>query len=366
MKRYHSPHLCSALLASTVLTVCTTTKADFGQADDSGPASIPKAGISLVAGKIGGAGKVDGSVTAARFNDPHGVAVDAAGNVYVVDLDDVEAVGIKARGRNVGIGSVRKISPAGMVTTLARAEWVSGRTSIGCTVDFVGGRRGYAWSQRGVAVDSKGNLYVGDLAGGAIRKIEPNGTVTKLTISTGDIATEIHFEFPDGVAVDDSDNVYVADRAANTINKISPDGVLTALAGAAGMRGATDGIGASARFNGPDGLAVDGNGNIFVADSGNRAIRKVSSTGEVTTLARGFAMPLSVAVDGKGNVYVADSEKGNISKIFPSGEVTILAGTGKTDGIALGDLSKPISLAIDSAGSLYVSSRSAILKMRLP
>ena len=130
------------------------------------------------------------------------------------------------------------------------------------------------------------------------------------------------FYYPFGVAVDSAGNVYVADTGNNTIRKVTPAGVVTTLAGLAGSSGSADGTGSAARFNYPSGVAVDSAGNVYVADTGNNTIRKVTPAGVVTTLAglagspgsadgtgsaARFYYPHGVAVDSAGNVYVADT-----------------------------------------------------------
>jgi sugar lactone lactonase YvrE len=149
------------------------------------------------------------------------------------------------------------------------------------------------------------------------------------------------FNYPQGVTADGSGNVYVADSNNFTIRKITPAGVVTTLAGAAGASGSVDGAGAAARFNRPSGLAVDGSGNVYVADTYNHTIRKITPAGVVSTLAgtalaygsadgtgaaARFFYPQGVAADGSGNVYVADSNNLTIRKITPAGVVTTLAG----------------------------------------
>ena len=174
------------------------------------------------------------------------------------------------------------------------------------------------------------------------REITPSGVVTTLAGS---------FDDPRGVAVDSAGNVYVADAGNDEIRKITPSGVVTTLAGSAGQTGSSDGTGSAARFNGPNGVAVDSAGNVYVADTGNDEIRKITPSGVVTTLAGSagqagssdgtgsaarFGSPGGVAVDSAGNVYVADENNDEIRKITPSGVVTTLAGSagqgGSSDG----------------------------------
>src|SRR5207245_2370200 len=149
------------------------------------------------------------------------------------------------------------------------------------------------------------------------------------------------FYFPTGVATDSSANVYVADQYNHTIRKITPAGVVTTLAGLAGNPGRGDGTGSAARFNYPSGVATDSSGNVYVADPYNHTIRKITPAGVVTTLAglaenpgsadgtgsaARFSAPWGVATDSSGNVYVADTFNYTIRKITPAGVVTTLAG----------------------------------------
>src|SRR6266850_364237 len=148
------------------------------------------------------------------------------------------------------------------------------------------------------------------------------------------------FHYPYGVAVDSSGNVYVADSGNSTIRKITPAGVVSALAGPAGQSGSVDGSGSAARFNSPFSVAVDGSGNVYVGDCLNSTIRKIAPAGVVSTLAglpehtgstdgtgsaARFFNPQGVAADRSGNVYVADTFNGNIRKITPAGVVSTLA-----------------------------------------
>ena len=179
-----------------------------------------------------------------------------------------------------------------------------------------------------MAVDGSGNVYVADSGNYTIRKITPAGVVSTLAGLAGSsgsadgTGSAARFYYPTGVAVDGSGNVYVADTGNYTIRKITPAGVVSTLAGLAGSTGSADGTGSAARFYYPYGVAVDGSGNVYVADTGNYTIRKITPAGVVSTLAgtagssgsadgtgsaARFNYPTGVAVDGSGNVYVADS-----------------------------------------------------------
>lgn len=189
---------------------------------------------------------------------------------------------------------------------------------------------------------------------------------------------EAHFFGPAGVAVDAVGNVYVADCYNHTIRKVTPEGVATTLAGLAGSAGSTDGPGEQARFNYPQGVAVDGAGNVFVADQLNAAIRVVTPDGMVSTLAglagnpgsadgpvgvAQFNWPAGVAVDGAGNAFVADCYNHTVRKVTPEGEVTTLAGFAGASGHADGPgeaarFNYPWSVAVDPAGNVLVSDTS--------
>jgi sugar lactone lactonase YvrE len=252
----------------------------------------------------------NGTGTAASFNFPTGVAVDAAGNVYVADA-----------GNNL----IRKISPSRVVTTLA------GGSHNPISPDGTGTAASFS-NPTGVAVDAAGNVYVADADNNLIRKISPSGVVTTLAgilnSNSGGLALNLYN--PTGVAVDAAGNVYAAEQGNDLIRKISPSGVMTILAGAGNCcSGSVNGVGMAARFASPEGVAVDIAGNVYVADTYNNLVRKISPSGVVTTLAgngavgsvngkgfdASFNYPTGVAVDAEGNVYVADTYNNLIRKI---------------------------------------------------
>ena len=233
----------------------------------------------------------------------------------------------------------------------------------------------------GVAVDDAGNAYLADQFTHTISKITSAGVVTTLAGTPGMAGAQdgsgsaARFNSPTGVAVDHAGNLYIADQNNHTIRKIDSAGVVSTFAGQAGQTGSTDGTGADARFYIPAGVAVDANGNVYVADLGNDTIRKITSEGITTTLAgtagdsgfsngtgrsARFLSPKGVAVDHAGNVYVADLGNEIVRKITSGGVVTTLAGTagqpGLADGTGLAALfNSPISVAVDRTGNVFVT-----------
>lgn len=319
-------------------------------------------GLSLLAGDIGGVGNIDGTGTAARLAKPVGLAVDSLGNVYAVDVD---------------FHTIRKITRAGVVTTFAGRAGVSGNADgTGSTARF--------FSPSSVAVDGADNVFVADFDNDTIRKITPAGVVTTFAGSAGlegsadGVGAAARFRGPSGVAADAAGNVFVADQSNNTIRKITAAGVVTTIAGTAGDSVVdVDGPGPSASFVVPISIAVDTAGTVYVGEGGY-AVRKITPAGVVTTLAglqgtlgfndgigaaARFNYPRGLALDGAGNVYVADTNNGLIRKITPAGVVSTLAGTpggiGSLDGtVATATFTQPAGIAVDAAGKVYVGEES--------
>jgi type 1 glutamine amidotransferase len=265
-------------------------------------------------------------------------------------------------------------------TTLAGAAGVAGSAD---------GARGTARFDfpNGIAVDAGGNIYVTEKVNGTVRKITADGVVSAFAgspIGPGNAdgtGTAARFYSPSGIAADAAGNLYVADTGNHTIRKMTPAGIVSTLAGFAGNRGSADGVGSAARFSSPSGIAVDGSGNLYVADTGNDTIRRITPNGTVATFAglagsRGsvdgvgnaarFAGPLAVAVDGSGNLFVAD-ESPAIRKIMPQGVVATLAGRADSTGTADGSAAaarfvRPLGVAVDGNGTVYVTDNNATLR----
>lgn len=297
-------------------------------------------------------GYADGVGVNAKFNSPTGIAIDNNGNIYVGDWLN---------------NYVRKISPSSIVTTLA-GNGVPGYqngTGIGAQFQY----------PNGVAVDAEGTVYVADRLNHRIRKITSSGVVTTLAGSgvagfADGNGLNAKFYRPSDVTVDGNCIVYVADDYNHCIRKITPSGDVTTIAGN-GTAGFADGIGAVARFNDPVNIAVDGNGNLYVTDYNNHRIRKITPTGFVTTIAGSgtpgyqdgisttakFYLPTGLDVDYVGNVYVADRGNNRIRKITTTGVVTTIAGLGQgyLDGTNVAaQFNQPYSVSVDNAGNIYV------------
>jgi len=342
MKKLNYKNLWSAfLLGVAVLSFSACNKVD------NTPVPTPVADISTFAGNPV-QGSVNGTGALASFYRPSGLAIDAQGNIYVADA-----------GNNL----IRKINPAGAVTTYAGTGAQGSTDGPAASATFN--------DPQGVAVDPAGNMYIADALNKLIRKISPTGAVTTLagggTKGTDGTGTAAGFDVPTGVAVDINGTIYVADNYL--VRKITSAGVVSTLAGT-GVAGSDNGLGTAASFNQLIGIAVDLNGNIYVADHGNNLIRKITRTGVVTTLAgsgspgatdgvgtaASFSAPVAVATDAAGYVYVSDSNH-LIRAIAPNGTTATLAGTGAggdTDGGKdVATFSIPYGLAVGS-GNLFI------------
>jgi uncharacterized protein affecting Mg2+/Co2+ transport len=309
--------------------------------------------VSTLAGS-GNPGSANGTGTAANFYFPTAVASDASGNVYVADHF---------------AHKIRKITSAGIVSTLAGSITPGNIDGLGTSAKF-----NYP---SGVAVDALGNVYVADNNNHTIRKITPAGLVSTFAGSgtagsVDGIGTAASFYYPTKLALDNLGNVYVADLRNHKIRKITPAGVVSTLAGS-GTIGDTDATGAGASFNYPTGVALDTDGNVYVSDGSNHKIRKITSSGEVSTFAgsgtigasdgigtaASFYGPNGIAIDASGNLYVADRDNYKIRKITPAGLVSTLAGTGLSgsdDGIdVVASFNNPLGVGTDASGNVYVA-----------
>ncbi len=307
--------------------------------------------ITTVAGNgtLGYSGD-NGPATSAKLDIPSDMAIDSAGNVYIVD-----------RGNNV----VRKVDPSGVITTFA------GNGTMGYAGDGGPATAAELFLPVTIAVDSSNNVYIGDMGSNGIRKVSTSGT----------ISTFVTFEEASGLAFDSSGNLYVTDHN-NFIYKLSPSGTRTTNVNAGNGFAGDGGPALTAKINFPNGIAVDKAGNIYFADSGNNRIRKIDTSGIITTVAgsgspgfTGDGGPATaaklgigltdttqgVAVDSAGNLYFTDNQNNRVRKVDTTGIITTVAGNGNL--LNLGDggppasagLTQPNSVKFDSAGNLYIA-----------
>lgn len=306
----------------------------------------------------------DGPANVAKFGFPAAVAVAPDGTLYVADY---------------GANRVRKVAPDGTVSTIAGNGYVGFDDGKGADAKFAG--------PAGVAVSQSGTLYVADFGNHLIRAVAPDGTVTTFTGSPrldqsgapiGDYQDgprgTARFNGPANLYLGPDGSLYVADANNNRIRKVASDGSVSTVAGD-GEMGSQDGSADKARFNLPGGLAVAPNGTIFVADSYNNSIRRISTDGAVSTFA-GVSVtgsndgpgnqarlfyPEAIAFDASGNLIIADSQNYKIRKLSPDGTVSTIAGDG-TPGYADGDAATaefalPTGVALDALGNIYVADR---------
>ena len=337
--------------------------------------------ISTVAGagefgfaEAGGFGGDGGPAIQAALNYPSDVVADGAGNLYIADT---------------GNHRIRKVDAAGVISTVA------GAGSFGFGGDGGPAAAGQLRSPSGVAVDGAGNLYIADTDNHRIRKVDATGTITTIAgtgepvvglivwdVGDGGPATAAPLSSPGGVAVDGGGNVYIADTGRSRIRKVDAAGVISTVAGSfLGGFGGDGGPAVEAALYYPEGVAVDGAGNLFIADSLNDRIRKVDAAGVISTVAGtgsfGFSGdggpaveaqlndPADVTTDGAGNLYIADRYNDRIRKVDSAGVISTVAGTGESLGGFSGDggpataalLSSPEGVAVDGAGNLFIADR---------
>lgn len=323
---------------------CISVLAVLGWLLSFGQAPAQRYAFTNYAGLPGTPGATDGTLAESRFNQPSGLAVDAAGHLFVAHYFN---------------HTIRRISTNGIVSTVAGIPGQSG---------FVDGPATDArFNQPSfLTFDAAGNLYVSELLNNAIRKITKAGVVSTYAGGSGQLNR------PTGLVFDAVGNLFVADSANHVIRLVTPGGLVLTLAGSVGDGGSADGPAAEARFYYPTDVTLDAAGNLFVSDAGNDTIRKISPAGTVSTVAGAprqkaavdgfggaarFYQPYIIRFDAAGNLVVADSGNYTLRRISPAGEVTTIAGqAGTADGIGTAArFFNPGYIAFDATGTLYVA-----------
>jgi sugar lactone lactonase YvrE len=321
---------------------------DISYASSSIRRITPNGVVSTLAGvhgtlprTAGATGSSDGNGTEARFNSPDGIAIDAAGNLFVSDT---------------GNRTIRRVTPEGAVTTIAGSPGLTGSADgNGAAARFL--------SPLGITAAPDGSVYLADSFSNTIRQVTANGDV--ITVA-GKPASYGHrdgsrssalFWNPAGIAGDGSGNLFIADRSNHAIRRISAAGEVTTIAGMAGQPGAVNGNGADARFHSPSDIAVDSAGNLYVADTGNSLIRRITPAGAVSTLQTQYRAG-AIAVDAQGNVYAGNFDSPIVRRITPSGTVTELSMlTASETHVSIGDI------VPDAEGNLFATTINGIRKI---
>jgi trimeric autotransporter adhesin len=323
--------------------------------------------ITTIAGNGSGGYSGDGGpATSAQLSNPEDIAMDGSGNLYISDWGNFR---------------IRKVSAAGIITTVAgngsQGSSGDGGPALSASIDF----------PDGLAVDSRGNLYIADGNSRTVRMVSTSGIITSVIAGTGysgdgGPASGAGLTWAGGLAFDSVGNLYIAD--SGRVRKVSTAGIISSVAGNGNASYSGDGgPAANAQLNQPDDIAVDSSGNIYVADTNNERIRKISTTGNIITVAGSGANGYSgddglatqaalrilfggVAVDKSGNIYIADYADGVIRKVTSGGIITTVAGKGSGNCMLSGDggqatsaqLCSPTKVAVDNSGNLYIADSS--------
>ncbi len=298
----------------------------------------------------------------AELHSPSDVALDPAGNVYIADTANA---------------SIRKVTTDGLINTVA------GNQSIGSTGDGAVATKAALLTPISLAVDGSGNIFILENGDGKIRKVDSSGNINTIAGTgaagfSGDGAdpAKATMNYPTGLAIDSSGNLYIADTLNQRVRKVAGGSISTIAGnGLIGYSG-DGGPAASAQMNDPEAVAMDGAGNLYIADTGNNVVRKVSN-GTITNFAgNGKAgsggdggaaasaqlnLPQGIAVDAAGNVYIADTGNSRVRKVATDGTISTVAGSGTAGyagdgGSATGaQLYTPTGVAVDAAGNLYIA-----------
>jgi sugar lactone lactonase YvrE len=332
--------------------------------------NLPNNLMTTVAGNgIAGFSGDGGIATTGKIYSPYGLATDHSGNLFFADMSNMSGR-VSCR--------IREVNASGVMTTVA------GTGVFGYSGDGGAATNAQLRSCYGVAVDGMGNLFIADTASSRIRKVDTNGIITTVAGNSysgfsgdGGAATHATLSFPFGIMVDTNGNLFIADTGNNRIRKVDTNGIITTVAGNSSPGFSGDGGAATnASLREPQGLAMDANGNLLIADTGNYRVRQVDIYGGITTLAgngsatysgdNGTATnagmyPYTVAVDGYGDVLIADYGNNRIRQVDPYGIITTLAGTNaygyNGDGLAATNtrLNNPAGVAMDGYGRVVIA-----------
>ena len=319
----------------------------------------PGGAVTTITGSAAGFGGDGGPATAARLALPIQVAADGIGNVFIADRGNYR---------------VRRINAGGIIDTVAGTS-DDGRSASLAQLNF----------PNVIAVDGSGNLFIADTDSQRIRAISRDGIISTVAgngswgfSGDGGAAASAQLNYPASIAVDGAGNLFITDTNNHRIRKITSNGIITTVVGNGRQGSGGDGAPASrAAMNYPRGIAVDGTGNLYIADTDNHRIRKVDSSGTITTVAGNgipgssgdgglatdaqFSFPVGVTVDGAGNLFIADSVNNRIRKVTPDGVITTVAGNGaygfRGDGgpAISASLAYPNGVAVDAAGDLFIA-----------
>ena len=351
--------LCASIGGFAALAVCGGRTLSFAQ------------GVTGTIDTVVGNGNLGfsgdgGPAASAQISSPDGLAIDKMGNLFIVDA---------------GNHRIRKVTPAGVISTVAGngSSGFSGDGGPATQAEFSWGFNGHL----GIAVDRSGNLYIPELSNQRVRKVDSAGIVTTVAghgvrdnSGDGGAATSAGLVDPIAVAVDGAGNLYIAEFAGNRVRKVNTSGIITTAAGGGPLGSNGDGGPAtSAVLNAPFAVAFDGAGNLYIGDVTARRVRKVDTSGIITTVAgngsttdsgdggpatqAGFGLT-GLAADVAGNIFISE-QSNRVREVTTAGIINTIAGTdqgghsGDGGPATSAELSEPGDVAVDSGGNLYIA-----------